>query len=212
MSANDQSRKYLSGNLSLWILLLTNLVAIFFAITENWDLLTLMWIYGLQGIAIGFFNFIRILQLEKFSTKGLLINGRFVDPTFRTKMRVAFFFLLHYGTFHLAYFVILKIKLPQTLENLDLKFVYITALLFFANHLFSYIYNKPQDVQKQNIKTLMFYPYARIIPMYLTFAFIPVSSFVGMLPFFLILKTLADAIMHTVEHKIIRKNEQQIKI
>ncbi len=32
------------------------------------------------------------------------------------------------------------------------------------------------------------------------------SSFIGALPFFLVLKTLADATMHIVEHNVLRKS------
>ena len=53
----------------------------------------------------------------------------------------------------------------------------------------------------------MFYPYARIIPMHLTIIF--GSSFGGTLPLFLVLKTFADAIMHVVEHNVLRKGELQ---
>ena len=53
----------------------------------------------------------------------------------------------------------------------------------------------------------MIYPYARIIPMHLTI--IIGATFVNALPFFLVLKTFSDAVMHVVEHKVIRKGEKQ---
>lgn len=90
---------------------------------------------------------------------------------------------------------------------IELKYIFLTALLFFINHLFSYFYNRPKDTKKQNIGSLMFYPYARIIPMHLTIIF--GSSFGGALPLFLVLKTFADAIMHVVEHNVLRKGEEQ---
>lgn len=63
------------------------------------------------------------------------------------------------------------------------------------------------DTKKQNIGILMFYPYARIFPMHFT---ICTAAFLGqaILPFFLILKTFADVVMHTIEHQIIRKGKE----
>lgn len=53
----------------------------------------------------------------------------------------------------------------------------------------------------------MFYPYARIIPMHLTIIFGP--AFNLSLPLFLLLKTIADVIMHSVEYNVLRKGELQ---
>jgi len=202
---NNQLRRNLFGEPSLWFLLLSNLATIFFATKENWNLLTIMWIYWFQSITIGFFNFIRILQLKEFSTEGFEINGQPAQPTQGTKISTAFFFLFHYGFFHFVY--IIRIFYGNTPNPAELKYILLTALLFFINHLFSYFYNRPRDTKKQNIGSLMFYPYARIIPMHLTM--LSGSAFVDALPLFLVLKTFADCIMHIVEHNVLRKGELQ---
>jgi hypothetical protein len=55
-----------------------------------------------------------------------------------------------------------------------------------------------------NIGTLMFLPYARIIPMHLTIVLaLPLGG--GALWFFVLLKTAADVIMHKVEHRLLQK-------
>lgn len=211
MSISEQPQRNPFNDPSLWFLLFSNIVTIFFAITENWNLSTLMWVYWFQSITIGFFNFIRILQLKEFSSEGFEINGRPVQPTQSTKIFTAFFFLFHFGFFHFGYLMFL---LPDTftkaygniLNSVELKYILVTAFLFFINHLFSYLYNKPRDTKKQNIGSLMFYPYARIIPMHLTIIF--GSSFGSALPLFLVLKTFADATMHIVEHNVLRKGEE----
>jgi hypothetical protein len=169
-----------------------------------------MWVYWFQSITIGFFNFIRILQLKEFSTEGFKINGQPVQPTQETKIFTAFFFLFHYGFFHFVYIkFLLTGTFTKTYVNapnfIELKYIFLTSLLFFINHLFSYFYNRPKDTKKQNVGSLMFYPYARIIPMHLTIIF--GSAFVSALPLFLMLKTFADAIMHIVEHNVLRKGE-----
>jgi hypothetical protein len=212
MLTNNHTRRNIFNDISLWSLLLSNIVTIFLAITEHWNLSTIMWVYWFQSIIIGFFNFIRILQLKKFSTERLIINGQPAQPTQSTKISTAFFFLFHYGFFHLIYLVFLLsnsfIKGHGNTSNLiESKYIFITALIFFINHLFSYFYNRPRDTKKQNIGSLMLYPYARIIPMHLTIIFS--SSLVGALPFFLLLKTMADAIMHILEHNVLKKGEAQ---
>ena len=55
----------------------------------------------------------------------------------------------------------------------------------------------------------MFHPYIRIIPMHITI--VAGSIFASaMLPFFLILKTFSDVLMHIVEHRIIRRGQEDI--
>ena len=168
-----------------------------------------MWIYWFQSVIIGLFNFIRILQLKEFSTKGLTINGQSTKPIPVIKTFYAFFFLVHYGIFHFAYFLFLLAgtftKAYGNAPNIiEFKYIFLTAFLFFINHLFSYFYNREKDAKKQDIGLLMFYPYVRIIPMHLTIIFGSILG-VGLL-FFLMLKTLADGLMHIIEHAPTRGN------
>lgn len=202
MLINSNTRRNIFSDVSLWALLLSNIVTILFAIIENWNITTTLWVYVLQSIIIGIFNAIRISQLKEFSTEGLEINGQSTQPTKGTQKFTVSFFLFHYGLFHFVYIIfLLQTNTPNYVE---LAYILLTALFFFANHFFSYIYNRARDTKKQNIGSLMFYPYARIIPMHLIL--ILGSSFIGTLPFFLVLKTLADATMHIVEHNVLRKS------
>lgn len=201
---------------SLWLLLLANGITVLLAVIQNWNVLVLMWAYWSQSIVIGFFNFLRIRQLGEFSTAGLTINGQAVEPTEVAKNRVARFFLQHYGFFHLVYFIFLLVfsRLGMfngadggAVSSADLIYIIPTSLLFLGNHVYSYFYNKPRDARRQNIGTLMFYPYARIVPMHLT---IILGGFLGGgLLLFLLLKTFADAIMHVVEHRILLRGATQ---
>jgi len=197
-------------DISLWFLFFVNLFTIFLAISQSWKLTTLMWIYWFQSIIIGFFNFVRILQLKEFTTDGYKVNGIQPPTTTITKIFTAFFFLFHFGGFHFVYLLFLialsmgKI-FGDTLRLDEFLWILITSVMFCINHLFSYFYNKSIDNQKPNIGALMFYPYARVLPIHLTivgFGFI----FQNSLLFFLILKTFADCIMHIIEHKYLRSN------
>ncbi len=194
---------------SLWLLVFSNSVTIFFAITEHWNPATVLLIYWFQSIIIGFFNFIRILQLKEFSTQGFGFNGRPAEPTATTRYFSAFFFLFHYGFFHLIYLgFILTDTFGDKPNFVEFRYVLFTALLFFLTHFFSYIFYKHRDTQKQNIGSVMAYPYARIIPMHLTLIF---GVFGGVLPLFLVLKTFTDVLMHVIEHSILRKGATDVQ-
>lgn len=184
------------------MLIFSNLLTIFFAVKENWNFLLVLWIYWFQSIIIGIFNFIRILNLKEFSTENFYINDKPVAPTEKTKIETAFFFLLHYGTFHLVYMsFLLGDQLPKKykLASTDWKYIFFISVIFFVNHCFSFIYNKERDKVKQNIGRLMFFPYARIFPMHFIILF---GVFVGRsaIALFLFFKTIADVIMHVIEH------------
>jgi len=206
---DKQSIKNTFTDPSLWLLLVSNMLVIFFAIIENWNVSTTMWAYWFQSVIIGYFNFIRILQLKEFSTEGYSIGEVPAQPTVGTKIFTAYFFLFHYGFFHFVYAVFLLQAFTKTygsLTNLlELKYIFLTALFFFISHLSSYFYNRPRDTKKQNIGTLMVYPYVRVIPMH--FTILLGSKFGGALFLFLVLKTFADLAMHSIEHNVLRKGE-----
>ena len=167
-----------------------------------------MWVYWAQSVVIGCFNWKRILDLKRFSTKGLLINDQPVQPTRATQRQTAWFFLFHYGLFHLAYFFFLSEKKPPS--GMTVFGIAACALAFLVTHGFSYWHNRQRDLNRTpNIGTIMFLPYARIIPMHLT---IILGSYcaensTGTLVLFLALKTLADVIMHMVEHADARREQ-----
>jgi hypothetical protein len=122
-----------------------------------------------------------------------------VEPTTSTKIQTAVFFLIHYGFFHLIYASFLSSKFGKA------SFLQALAVIgiFVIYQGFSFFYNRKWDAKKRpNIGTMMFFPYARIIPMHLTIFF--AGSRWGQhlaLPVFLFLKLLADVIMHIVESK-----------
>lgn len=179
-------------------LLLSNIIVIILAILQKWDVATVLWVYWMQSIIIGFFQFMRILSLKKFSTENFTVNNQPAPPTSQTKIFTAFFFAFHYGFFHFIY-VIFLFNFFQFSQPLDFKYLFTGGLIFFLNHTFSYFYNKIIDKEKvQNIAALIFSPYARIIPMHLIIIF---GAILGQstLIVFLILKTLADIMMHVIK-------------
>ena len=210
--------KLLHADITTISLLLANLATIFFAVTQHWSLLVIMWTYWCQSVIIGVFNFVRILDLKDFSTKGFTINKRAVKSTPPILVLIAVFFAIHYMGFHIAYAFFLSFYTLGTISPVfdiltpngfpresfsGLVFVPFMAMVFFVNHFISYRFYRDKPKKKQNIGTIMFYPYARILPMHATIAF--GGFFAGsnqwLLFFFLLLKTVADVVMHSVEHR-----------
>jgi hypothetical protein len=182
---------------SLWVLFGSNILTLILALIEKWPLGELLWTFWFQSVAIGIFWYLKIRTLKNFSTDGLTVDDKPVPATIKSRNQVAFFFLVHYGFFHVGYAIFLIVKCP-----LAVKWpVLLTAAVFFANHLFSFMHNRKWDDRtKQNLGVVLFFPYARIIPMHLTIIF--GMSFAGspiVVILFVFFKTSADAIMHVVE-------------
>ena len=190
-------------------LLLSNLLTMFWALFEGWQILDVMLVYWVQSVVIGYYNYHRIMDLKKFSTKNFKMNDRQPAPTPETKKSVARFFALHYGIFHAAYlgFILSKESGEISLSS----FAIIACIVAFVfNHRYSYQHNKERDSQRMpNIGTIMFFPYARILPMHLTIGLAASlgSNSVKTLLVFLLLKTIADVIMHMIEHADARRKQ-----
>jgi hypothetical protein len=166
-----------------------------------------MWIYWGQSVVIGFFNWKRMRSLKRFSTQGFTMNDTPVPETDAGKKQVSAFFAIHYGFFHLGYLVFLMAE-RNNLALWDILGVLVCVAVFFFNHRYSYAYNLENDLKRiPNIGTMMFFPYARILPMHFTIIMGDRMAAYGMeeLVFFLLLKTLADWIMHVIEHRPGRK-------
>ena len=199
--------KGVAGDRSASLLILSNLIVIVLAVVQRWQVIELLWVYWLQNIIIGFFNWKRMMNLKEFSTANLKSNGLQALPTGKTKRSMARFFLVHYGFFHAAYLFFLIQVIDGISSQVLLQWT-IGLTIFFLNHYFSYRYNRELDeASLPNIGNIMFLPYLRVIPMHLVLGFatsIGVRSLWSLL-FFLLLKTTADVLMHVIEHAINRK-------
>ncbi len=187
---------------SIWVLILTNLFVLVAALIFGWRLVDMMLVYWIQSVIIGLANVMRMLSLDKFSTDNFKINNRSVAPTASVKRQVAGFFAMHFGIFHLVYFVfIVSGEFGDPRLGFDLL---ICAIAFALNHVYSYRYHREADRQgRPNIGTLMFTPYARVVPMHLTIIFGSLLSQLGGVFLFGLLKSIADVVMHQIEHRML---------
>lgn len=208
------------GSFSGLGIVLSNLFAIVLALWQDWDLRPMLAIYWAQSVIIGIFNFCRILKLRDFSTEGFTSNGKRVPETPKGKRSTAFFFALHYGLFHFGYLVFLLVIFSGGDRDFGYEsswdggeaegfWIGSAVLGFLVGHWFSFRQNVAADLRgRPNIGTMMFLPYARIIPMHLTIIFgsMLATNRIAVL-LFSVLKTGADYLMHVVEHKVLQKGK-----
>lgn len=206
---------------SAWGLIASNLAVIFYAYIDNLSATEVLWMYWIQSVVIGLFNFLRILMLKNFSTEGFKQNGKEVSPTKATKISTGVFFLLHYGFFHLIYGIFLAtfptiMNEPKSEGSFYLLF---SSIVFLVNY--GYDFYKEQNTETYevpNLGTIMFMPYLRIIPMHLTiilggfivaagsFARLDTSLFVILL--LMGLKTFVDLITHSIGTSTVMKTTE----
>jgi len=192
---------------SVYALIGTNLFAIVIALATRMSLRDLMLVYWIQSVIIGVSFFVRMVSLERFSTDGVKMNDRELEATPANKLRMAFFFALHYGFFHFGYLMFLAFEAtPEKNTALSTLGFWSCAAAFAVSHGYSLKENIARDrAGEPNLGTLMMLPYARIVPMHVTIL-AGGLLFAGSatLILFCLLKTLADVVMHTVEHHVLR--------
>lgn len=190
------------------ILIATNLVAIVMAVIYGWDATNVLFIYWCQSIIIGIFTYFKLMSFpvsayakEMVEGASMTINGVPVTDPVVYKRSSSGFFLLHYGLFHVGYlvFILAKLKDPGTL-----LIAAIPVGLFAANHFYSYLVNKEQDIASaaDNPTATFWKPYLRIIPMHITIIVAAQMSGTATLVVFMIIKTLEDVVLHKFEHYI----------
>lgn len=187
----DEKRYSIFSDFSLWSLLLVNIITIFVALIQNWSLLNIMWVYWSQSIIIGFFTFIKIRR--KCSDKYLPVIS---------------FGLYLFG--HLIYLIFLIVARESSLSQQmgDIKNIFslmITILAFFINHLFSFFYNRKEIIETNNADILISMLLLRVLPIHLSI--ILGCIFPRMLLIFLVIKTIIDASMHIIQHRLFNKSD-----
>lgn len=190
-------------DLSLLPLLISNGLAIWWAARDHLSLQTVMMIYWAQSIAIGAVNVLRILALREYSTEDFRMGGP-LSPSAGTKLKIAGFFTLHYGFFHVVYLVFILAAMTRGRVDVNVRFVLYGAALFAGTDLAALALHWNGETRGRNIGRVMFAPYARIVPMHLAIIF---GGFVNFHPgltlwLFQGLKTVADLATHLIQHRL----------
>ena len=202
-------------------ILASNALTLAAALWQHWNALQLMWPFWAQSLIIGWYARKRILRLRAFSTKGFTINGRPAEPTPKTQRWVANFFALHYGIFHLVYFVFLLLLTGEANDSgdnehgeirpLDLLVYAALSLSFWLSHRASHREHLATDLAgSPNLGALMMLPYLRIIPMHLTLILGLSVRGNFAIWLFVALKTAADIGMHIVEHRLLQRKTASV--
>ena len=174
-----------------WFLLLMNGYLIYYYQQQPGEFNTIIWIYWLQSVLIGLFNFLDLLMVKNPDSTSMSINSQ---PVTKGSMGcAAWFFLLHYGFFHFVYAIFLLVGKNSGVNG---KLLLITAGIFVTEGTIQLIRKRNSlQSEKVNVGKMFFTPYLRIVPMHLM---ILVPSFLGITAsvLFLVLKTIADAGMY----------------
>lgn len=196
------SRKLFSDT-GFWTLLLWNIYIIYYQLQHPDAFKTIIWIYWAQSILIGFFNFIDILTLKKVQPGSWTEDGKPVSDT-KAKGCAAFFFLFHYGFFHLVYVIFLFTSVKAS-GPFNFNFFVLSVLVFFMSQLLTLVQKKTLYAKVPgNIGTMFILPYVRIIPMHLTIL-LPAFLGISALTVFIVLKTLADILFYSITARQYRK-------
>jgi len=153
---------------ALWALIGFNVVLIIQYRQDVKEYTTIIWLYWCQSVLIGLFNFLDMLTLrsENISIGNLTINDRPVTPE-QAKGCLPWFFLIHYGGFHIGYMIFLFVDFKIT--DIDFSSFKWSLLALAISYIFFFLQNKIRYTHiKRSIGAMFFTPYLRIVPMHLT--------------------------------------------
>jgi len=202
-------------------LIVANLVTTGLAIVQGWDPLVVLFIFWAQSLIIGFFSAVSLLfadteliaaEMGKAGAEAGRNPQMGKGRIWLFKIAVAVFFCIHFGLFHLFYFILFFWNDTFSPATVMGTAVILALALFFFTHFFSLLWSwraTPKGGQFMADSILL--PYNRIVPMHLTMILgFAISSLLGVLGFltllpvlvvFMLLKTYMDARMHTVLHE-----------
>lgn len=178
---------------STYLLLLANLVIVYFTIAEGLSPFTVLWIYYIQSVIIGLFQFLKLSETR--AQKSKTIN--------------AWVFASFYGIWHLVFLIFLLILPGGHESTIDWPYVKILGLAFLVNHIFSYYYNHWKHEKTETSQSITLAAIMRILPMH--FAIIFGFFFInftdkGFLYILITLKIGTDILSHLKEHYSVPKD------
>ncbi|MFC4728971.1 DUF6498-containing protein [Coralloluteibacterium thermophilus] len=207
-----RSRPRTDADRGLAGILLSNALTLGVALWQQWSVLDLLWPFFIQSLIIGWYARRRLLLAPHLDVGGLKINGRQVTDPEAARRVLGWFFPLHYGFFHLVYAVFLLVEGARLGGQGGIRwpFYAVLALSFWIAHRASHREHLAADTAgPRNAGVLMFMPYLRVVPMHLALIVManldPGRHGLAFVAMFMAMKTAADAGMHIVEHRILRR-------
>jgi hypothetical protein len=139
----------------MWLVLLSNALIFFLPDFSLRDAITLIWIYIVQSLLLGLVHFFKLLfyRFAPEAQDGLVSRGgqRFT----------AFFFLVHFGFFHVVYIIF------AGTESVKTELVMLAGLVYLSGQLLSLFREIPEEnTGERRQSAFMMRPYARIIPIH----------------------------------------------
>ena len=195
--------KKLFNNPAILFLLAGNMYCIWYYENHPGAFSTIVWIYWFQSITIGFFNFLDLLTIKNYDAGNFKMNNQPVQAG--NKGCTAWFFLFHFGFFHVVYAVFLLVDMG--INSVSKKMLLLGMAVFFLESIINFMRQKQLEQSVTfNLGTLFFLPYLRIIPMHLM---ILLPAFFGWKPslLFLGLKTGADILSFLFYHHLVNKSK-----
>ena len=197
---------------SIFILILANSLPLLGILFFSWDVFSILLLYWLETIVIGFFNVLKMLAIGKEKAWPLILV-----------------FIIHYLIFNVVHLMLLIfIFAPRNILsnlwflNLDELFNYLQTVIvalmpLFISHGFSLFFNflKKKEYLETKIVKQMFQPYKRVMIMHFVVIFTSFSvilfkeSTIAVIAL-VVLKVFFDILGHRAEHYNLLKKVQKI--
>ena len=148
-------------DLSVWSLIISNLIVGVWAVVTKWSFSWMLWTYWIQSVSVGIFWFIRICKFTD-----LVMNPRF--KTANRTLNPVGGFILGYTAFHVILGAIIWFHLLKDKPTIA---TFYAGGIFVLNGVFSLIHNKVPKHKIHNLITSIDFPMMRIFPIHLTIFF-----------------------------------------
>jgi hypothetical protein len=193
-------------------LLLANAATLALALIFDWSPSWLLWPYWIQSVIIGWYARKRMLNLDRFTTRGFTSGSGPVPETDEGKRSTANFFTFHYGFFHVGYLIFL-LSSHAVFGLWDMLALLGCGLSFVFSQRATYAAQHAADLRgRPNLGHLMATPYLRIVPMHLAVLFgAQASDGAGMVIVFTALKTLSDIGLDMVDRRMAESSQRRAK-
>jgi hypothetical protein len=157
---------------SLLAIILANLVPLAGVLFWGWTVFSVVFLFWLESLVIGFFNVLKMLFAQG-TVENLAMNHK-PQNSGCAKLFMIPFFTVHYGMFMLVQGIFIFIFLgkdlktePDIATNLHLvlgRFFWWAFIILIINHLISFIFNYWLNgaYRRSEASKLMFAPYSRV--------------------------------------------------